>query len=63
MYLMMANMMRTMTFKVDNSKEGTWRTEIDIMLQAVAWTIHSTENTGTKYAPANLLFNKDMIQN
>ena len=63
MHLTMADMLRTMTFNVDNVKEATWRTEVDAILQAVAWAIRSTVSAGLKYAPVNLLFNKDMILN
>ena len=57
----MAYMMWTMTFQVDKPKEGMWRTEVDALLQAVAWAIQFTVNERMKYAPANLLFNKDII--
>lgn len=59
MHLLVADMMGTMTFKVDIPKEGIWHIEVDILLQAVAWAIRSTVNAGMKYAPTNLLFNKD----
>ena len=62
MYLTMADMLRTMTFKVPDDKAVTWRTEVDAILQAVAWAIRSMVHAGMKYAPANLLFTKDMVQ-
>ena len=57
MHLTMADMLRTMKFTVANDSEGAWRTEVDSMLQAVAWALCSTVNSTTKMTPANLLFN------
>ena len=59
----MADMLRTMKFTVADDSEGAWRTEVDSMLQAVAWALRSTVNSTTKMTPANLLFNKDMVLN
>ena len=63
MHLIMVNMIRMMAIKVDDTKVVTWKMEVDAMLQAVAWAIRSTVNEGMKYAPTNLLYNKDMILN
>ena len=63
MHLTMADMLQTMKFIVKNDSEGAWRTEVDSMLQAVAWALRSTVNSTTKMTPANLLFNKDMVLN
>ena len=59
----MANMLRTVKFTVKDDREGTWETEIDTILQAVAWVLRATVGTTVKHAPANLVFNKDMILN
>lgn len=56
-------MLRTMDFKVKNNKEDTWRIEVDIALQSVAWAMRSTVSALTKYTPANLAFGRDMILN
>lgn len=63
MDLTMADMLRTMDFKVKNNKEDTWRIEVDIALQSVAWAMRSTVSALTKYTPANLAFGRDMILN
>ena len=62
-HLTMADMLRTVKFTVKDDREGTWQTEIDTILQAVAWALRSTVGTTVKHAPSNLVFNKDMILN
>ena len=59
----MADMLRTMTFKVANVKEGTWRTKVDAALQAIAWVLLATISAETKYPPANMALGRDMILN
>ena len=56
-------MLRAMKFTVKDDSEGAWRTEVESMLQAVAWALRSTMNPTTKMAPVSLLFNKDMVLN
>ena len=63
MHLTMADMLRTMKFTVSDDSEGAWWTEVDAVLQAVAWAIRLTVSSTTKLAPANLLFNRDMVLN
>ena len=63
MHLTMADMLRTMTFEVANDKEGTWRTEVDAELQAIAWVLRTTVSAGTKYSPANMALGRDIILN
>jgi len=63
MHLTMADMLRTVKFTVKDDLEGTWRMEIDTILQAVAWALRATVGPTWKHAPANLVFNKDMILN
>lgn len=63
MHLTMANMLRTIKFTMKDDLEGTWRTEVDAILQAVAWVLRSTVGTTLRHTPANLVFNKDMILN
>jgi len=63
MHLTMAEMLRTMTFEVANESKETWRTEVDVALQSVAWALRSTVNSVTKYAPVNLAFGRDMVLN
>ena len=62
-HLTMADMLQTMKFTVKDDLEGTWRTEVDTILQAVAWAIRTTVNATLKHAPVNLVFNKDMLMN
>ena len=61
MHLTMADMLRTMTFKVADAKEGTWRTKVDAALQAIAWALRATVSAGIKYSPTNMALGRDMI--
>ena len=63
MHLTMADMLRTMKFTVADDKEGTWRTEVDAALQAIAWALRTTVSAGPKYSPANMALGRDMILN
>ena len=63
MHLTMADMLRKMTFKVADAKEGTWQTKVDAALQAIAWALRATVSAGTKYSPAKMALGREMILN
>ena len=63
MHLTMADMLRSMTFEVDDESERAWRNEAQIALQAVTWALRSTVNASTKVSPANMVFKRNMVLN
>ena len=59
----MADMLRSMTFKVDDESDRAWRSEAQTALQAVAWALRTTVNASTKVSPANMVFKRNMLLN